>query len=49
MSLLYALEKEVAIAAVLRACSSTASVFNKLVKSEKLTKGDKSPVTGEFS
>jgi len=42
---LYHLEKQVAISAVLRACSLTASVFNKLVKSETVTKEDKSPVT----
>ena len=42
----YAIEKQVAVAAVRRACALTASVFNKLVKSETLTKGDKSPVTG---
>jgi len=45
MSIAFALEKEVAVAAVLRACSLTSSVFNKLVKNEKLTKDDKSPVT----
>ena len=44
----YAAEKQVAIAAVRRACSLTASVFNKLVKNETLTKDDKSPVTGRF-
>ena len=37
---------DAAIAAVRRACVLTASVFNKLVKQETLTKGDKSPVTG---
>ena len=42
----YVKEKQIAIAAVRRACSLTASVFNKLVKNETLTKGDKSPVTG---
>ena len=46
MSLPYAAEKEVAIAAVIRACSLTSSVFNKLVKGESLSKEDKSPVTG---
>ncbi|KAI0338448.1 3(2),5-bisphosphate nucleotidase HAL2 [Trametopsis cervina] len=46
----YAAEKQVAIAAVRRACTLTASVFNKLVKNETLTKDDKSPVTvGDFS
>ena len=43
----YAAEKQIAIAAVRRACVLTASVFNKLVKQETLTKDDKSPVTGE--
>ena len=47
MSLDYSLELQVAVAAVQRACTLTSSVFNKLVKDEKLTKGDKSPVTGE--
>ncbi|EJF59407.1 3(2),5-bisphosphate nucleotidase HAL2 [Dichomitus squalens] len=47
---LYAAETQVAIAAVRRACVLTASVFNKLVKQETLTKDDKSPVTvGDFS
>ncbi|KAL4071908.1 hypothetical protein V8B97DRAFT_2083315 [Scleroderma yunnanense] len=45
MSLQYSTEKQVAIAAVRRACALTSSVFNKLVKTETLTKGDKSPVT----
>ncbi|KAG6337178.1 hypothetical protein ID866_1892 [Astraeus odoratus] len=45
MSPPYAAEKQVAIAAVRRACALTSSVFNKLVKNETLTKGDKSPVT----
>ncbi|KAL6300007.1 3',5'-bisphosphate nucleotidase [Sparassis latifolia] len=50
MSLTFTLEKQVAIAAVRRACVLTDSVFNKLVKSESLTKDDKSPVTvGDFS
>ena len=43
----YALEKHVAIAAVSRACGLTASVFKKLVNTETVIKGDKSPVTGE--
>lgn len=47
MSLPYATEKLVALTAVRRACALTSSVFNKLVKNETLTKGDKSPVTGE--
>ena len=42
----YAAETQIAIAAVRRACVLTASVFNKLVKQETLTKDDKSPVTG---
>ena len=46
MSLPYAAEKQVALAAVRRACSLTDLVFNKLVKTETFTKGDKSPVTG---
>ena len=46
MSLSYATEKQVAVAAVRRACALTASVFNKLVRNETLTKDDKSPVTG---
>ena len=46
MSPTYEAEKQVAIAAVRRACALTASVFNKLVKNETLTKDDKSPVTG---
>ncbi|KAI0357248.1 3',5'-bisphosphate nucleotidase [Trametes cingulata] len=46
----YAAEKQVAVAAVRRACVLTASVFNKLVKQETLTKDDKSPVTvGDYS
>ncbi|TFK93762.1 3(2),5-bisphosphate nucleotidase HAL2 [Polyporus arcularius HHB13444] len=46
----YAAEKQIAIAAVRRACVLTSSVFNKLVKQETLTKDDKSPVTvGDFS
>ncbi|CDO70151.1 hypothetical protein BN946_scf185009.g2 [Trametes cinnabarina] len=48
--LAYAAEKQIAIAAVRRACVLTASVFNKLVKQETLVKGDKSPVTvGDYS
>jgi hypothetical protein len=46
MSQLYAIEEQVAVAAVRRACQLTSSVFNTLVKNETLTKGDKSPVTG---
>ena len=45
----YAAETQIAIAAVRRACVLTASVFNKLVKQETLTKDDKSPVTGACS
>ena len=46
MSHSYATEEQVAVAAVRRACHLTSSVFNRLVKNETLTKGDKSPVTG---
>lgn len=46
MSLAYSTERQLAVAAVRRASLLTASVFNKLVKNETLTKGDKSPVTG---
>lgn len=50
MSHSLAAEQQVAIAAVKRACTLTASVFNHLVKGETLVKGDKSPVTvGDFS
>ncbi|PPR07661.1 hypothetical protein CVT24_003829 [Panaeolus cyanescens] len=50
MSLSFATEKQVAVAAVRRACLLTSSVFNKLVKNETLTKGDKSPVTvGDYA
>ncbi|KAI0942259.1 hypothetical protein AcW1_002935 [Taiwanofungus camphoratus] len=50
MSLAFAAEKQVAIAAVRRACVLTSSVFNQLVKNETLTKDDKSPVTvGDYS
>ncbi|KDR73086.1 hypothetical protein GALMADRAFT_252533 [Galerina marginata CBS 339.88] len=50
MSQAYTTEEQVAVAAVRRACHLTASVFNKLVKNETLTKGDKSPVTvGDFA
>jgi len=41
----FALEQQVAIAAVRRACALTMTVFNKLVAGETLVKGDKSPVT----
>ncbi|EJU00639.1 3-2-5-bisphosphate nucleotidase HAL2 [Dacryopinax primogenitus] len=41
----FALEKQVAISAVLRACRLTSSVFTKLVTAETVTKNDKSPVT----
>ena len=44
----YAAEKQIAIAAVRRACVLTASVFNKLVKQETMTKDDSSPVTGAY-
>jgi hypothetical protein len=46
MAVPFLLEQQVAIAAVRRACSLTATVFNKLVVGETLVKGDKSPVTG---
>ncbi|KAF8224906.1 3(2),5-bisphosphate nucleotidase HAL2 [Tricholoma matsutake] len=50
MSLSFATEKQVAVAAVRRACWLTSSVFNRLVKNETLTKDDKSPVTvGDYS
>jgi len=49
MSISFATEKQVAVAAVRRACWLTSSVFNKLVKNETLTKDDKSPVTGNVS
>ncbi|OCH87115.1 3(2),5-bisphosphate nucleotidase HAL2 [Obba rivulosa] len=50
MSLTLAAEKQVALAAVRRACVLTSSVFNKLVKNETVTKDDKSPVTvGDYS
>ncbi|KAH9938828.1 3(2),5-bisphosphate nucleotidase HAL2 [Epithele typhae] len=46
----YAAEKQIAIAAVRRACGLTASVFNKIVKQETVTKEDSSPVTvGDYS
>ena len=48
MSQAYRTEEQVAVAAVRRACYLTSSVFNKLVKNETLTKGDKSPVTGAY-
>ncbi|KAF8876779.1 hypothetical protein CPB84DRAFT_1795596 [Gymnopilus junonius] len=50
MSQAYSAEEEVAVAAVRRASHLTSAVFNKLVKNETLTKGDKSPVTvGDFA
>ncbi|KAJ7774625.1 nucleotidase HAL2 [Mycena maculata] len=46
----FASERQLAISAVRRACVLTSSVFNKLVKNETLTKGDKSPVTvGDYA
>jgi hypothetical protein len=42
----FALEQQVAIASVRRACALTMTVFNKLVAGETLVKDDKSPVTG---
>ncbi|TFY55125.1 hypothetical protein EVJ58_g8442 [Rhodofomes roseus] len=50
MSLTYSAERQVAVAAVRRACALTSSVFNKLVRNETHTKDDKSPVTvGDFA
>jgi len=52
MSIPYATEKQMAIAAVRRAyiLIGSDSVFNKLVKNERLMKDDKSPVTvGDYS
>lgn len=46
MSLAFAAERQLAVAAVQRACILTSSVFNKLIKNETLTKDDKTPVTG---
>ena len=49
-SLPFALERSVAISAVARASSLTSKVFHNLVKSDTVTKSDKSPVTvGDFS
>ena len=48
MSIPFATEQQVAIAAVRRACTLTTAVFNNLVKGETLVKGDKSPVTGVY-
>ncbi|KAF7302923.1 3'(2'),5'-bisphosphate nucleotidase [Mycena kentingensis (nom. inval.)] len=46
----FARERQLGLAAVRRACALTDSVFNKLVKNETLTKGDKSPVTvGDYA
>ncbi|KAJ7508567.1 hypothetical protein B0H11DRAFT_1965686 [Mycena galericulata] len=46
----FALERQLGLSAVRRACVLTSSVFNKLVKNETLTKGDKSPVTvGDYA
>ncbi|KAF8628180.1 hypothetical protein AX15_004061 [Amanita polypyramis BW_CC] len=50
MPLSYAAEKQFAVAAVRRACQLTSTVFEKLVKNETLTKGDKTPVTvGDYA
>jgi hypothetical protein len=46
MAVPFALEQQVAIAAVRRACALTTTIFNKLVAGETLVKGDNSPVTG---
>ncbi|KDQ11215.1 hypothetical protein BOTBODRAFT_57542 [Botryobasidium botryosum FD-172 SS1] len=45
MSAAFALEKQVAVSAVLRACQLTSAVFKNLVTKETVTKKDKSPVT----
>jgi len=42
-----AVEKAVAISAVVRACDITSHVFNQLVRGETLTKSDESPVTSQ--
>lgn len=44
----YAKEKQVAIAAVLKACFVARSVQHRLINEETATKSDKSPVTGEL-
>ncbi|KAJ7361184.1 hypothetical protein DFH08DRAFT_921308 [Mycena albidolilacea] len=50
MSQPFALERQLGLSAARRACALTSSVFNKLVKNETLTKGDKSPVTvGDYA
>ncbi|KAG8906515.1 hypothetical protein FRB99_006735 [Tulasnella sp. 403] len=50
MSVPFLLEKQVAIAAVSRACHLTTSLFNSLRSSDTLTKSDTSPVTvADFS
>ena len=49
MSAPYSTEKQIAIAAVRRACGLTTSIFNKIVKQETVTKEDSSPVTGTSS
>ena len=43
----FAVEKAVAVSAVVRACDITSRVFNQLVRGETLTKDDKSPVTSQ--
>jgi len=48
MSQLYAIEEQVAVTAVRRACQLTSSMFNTLIKDETVTKDDKSPVTIEL-
>ncbi|KAJ7175832.1 hypothetical protein C8R46DRAFT_1079671 [Mycena filopes] len=46
----FAAERQFGLSAVRRACALTSSVFNKLIKNETLTKGDKSPVTvGDYA
>jgi hypothetical protein len=42
-------EKNVAVAAIRRACGLTSLVFNKLVRGETLTKNDRTPVTGRYA
>ncbi|KAG8849566.1 hypothetical protein FRB96_000716 [Tulasnella sp. 330] len=50
MAVPFALETQVALSAVNRACHLTSSIFHSLVKGETLTKSDTSPVTiGDFS
>ena len=48
MEIEFAIERAVAIYAVLKACKVCQNVFNKLVSSEKVTKKDRTPVTGKI-